>query len=80
VERSFEDQVPVGPERAAAIVDGNVRAGVTWIHSYVSGDGLRMYCVYEAASPESVRRAARLSGLTVDAITEVSLLDPYPFT
>jgi hypothetical protein len=79
VERSFEGPAPSAPERVAAILGGNDRVGVTWIHSYVSGDGHQMYCLYEAPSPEAVRRAARLNGLPVDAITEVALVDPFPY-
>jgi hypothetical protein len=37
------------------------------------------YCVYDAPSPEAVRRTARSNGLPVDRIVEVSVLDPYAF-
>lgn len=55
----------------------NAEDDVTWIHSYVTGDKKRTFCIYDAPSPEAVRRAARLNKLPVDRITEVRVLDPY---
>lgn len=60
-------------------LEANARVEVTWLHSYVSADRRRMYCLYEARSPEAVRRAATLSGLPVETITEIVLLDPYSY-
>jgi Nickel responsive protein SCO4226-like len=61
----------------AEIVERNTDAGVTWLHSYVSRDQHRSFDVYDAPSPEAVRRASTRNGLDVDSITEVSVLDPY---
>jgi uncharacterized protein DUF4242 len=38
-----------------------------------------MVCVYEAPSPEAIRKAARRSDLPVDRITRVRVLDPYSY-
>jgi hypothetical protein len=82
VERSFPDglNISVNHEGAAAsrmIVFNNAEEGVTWIHSYVSEDRKKSYCIYEAPSPEAVRRASRRNNLPVDRITDVRILDPY---
>jgi Protein of unknown function (DUF4242) len=82
VERTFPGglPVPVGAEGARsclAIVDRNADDGVTWLHSYVTGDGTATYCVYDAPTPEAIRRTATANGLPVDRITEVRVLDPY---
>jgi hypothetical protein len=82
VERSFSEglNISVNLEGAAAcrmIVLNNVEEGVTWIHSYVSDDRKKSYCIYEAPSPEAIRRAARRNNLPVDRITDVRILDPY---
>ncbi len=82
VERTFVDglQIPVNDEGKAAVssvVDHNAELGVTWVHSYVSGDKTKTYCIYDGPSPESIRTAAERNGLPVDHITEVSVLDPY---
>ena len=59
------------------IVFNNAEDGVTWIHSYVSDDGKKSHCIYDAPSPEAIRRTARRNNLPVDRITEVRVLDPY---
>jgi hypothetical protein len=82
VERTFPGGLPVpaGEEGAAScrsIVERNADDGVTWIHSYVANAGGTTYCVYDAPTPEAVRRTATANGLPVDRITEVRVLDPY---
>ena len=82
VERSFTDglEIPVSLEGAQvcqAVVDVNATQQVTWIHSYVSADKSKTFCVYDAPSPEAIREAATQNELPVDQITEVRVLDPY---
>ena len=82
VERSFPEglKIPVndeGAEMCRTFVLNNAEDNVTWIHSYVSDDGKKTFCAYEAPSPEAIRRTARRNNLPVDRITEVRVLDPY---
>ena len=82
VERTFPDglQIPLTEEGAQicrAVVANNADDLVTWVHSYVTDDKSRTYCIYDAPSPEAIRRAARRNSLPVDKITEVQVLDPY---
>ena len=82
VERTFPAglNVPVNSGGASAllkIVGANGDQGVTWVHSYVSSDKTRTYCIYDAPTPEAIRQVARRNELPVDNITEVSVLDPY---
>jgi hypothetical protein len=82
VERSFPEglRIPVndeGAEMCRTFVQNNAEDNVTWIHSYVSDDGKKTFCAYEAPSPEAIRRTARRNNLPVDRITEVRVLDPY---
>jgi hypothetical protein len=58
-------------------VERNGALGVTWLHSYVSKDGRRTFCVYEGPSPEAIRAAAARNRLPVERITQVRVLDPY---
>ena len=37
--------------------------GVTWLHSYVSEDKTKTFCVYDGPSPEAIRKSAAESGL-----------------
>ena len=50
---------------------------MTWLHSYVSEDRQKTFCVYDAPSPEAIRTTAALNELPVDRITKVHVLDPY---
>jgi len=82
IERSFPDGlgIPAGAAGAQAcreVIARNELDGVTWIHSYVSDDRVKTFCVYDAPSPEAVRKTAADVSLPVDAITEVRVLDPY---
>ena len=82
IERTFPDrlEIPVDAEGAglcSAVVNRNAEEGVTWVHSYVNPYKTKTFCVYDAPSPEAVRRAAERNGLPVDRITEVRVLDPY---
>ena len=82
VERTFPDglAIPVtdaGAQSCLTVVAANADDGVTWIHSYVTPDRKRTFCVYDAPTPEAIRRAANRNQLPVDRITEVRVLDPY---
>jgi hypothetical protein len=59
------------------VVGRNAREGVTWLHSYVSEDRRRTFCVYDGPDPEAIRRAASHNNLPVAQITQVRVLDPY---
>ncbi len=82
VERVFPDglHIPVTESGAAAclnVVDKNAVEGVTWVHSYVSEDKSKTFCIYDGPNPDSIRAAAERTGLPVTTITKVSVLDPY---
>lgn len=82
VERTFPEglEIPVNAEGAATclnVVGRNADFDVTWVHSYVSEDKRKTFCVYDGPSPEAVRRAADANGLPVDRVTLVRVLDPY---
>ena len=66
-----------GGELCQAVVERNTDDGVTWIHSYVSDDREKTFCVYDAPSPEAIRKTAARNDLPVDRITQVFVLDPY---
>ncbi len=82
VERSFPDglNIPVnmdGSKICLTVVSTNAEDNVTWIHSYVTKDKKKTFCIYDAPSPDAIRKAAKNNGLPVDNIIEVSVLDPY---
>jgi len=82
VERTFPAglALPANDDGAAmcrTVVACNADERVTWIHSYVTPDRQRSYCIYDAPDPEAIRRVAHRNGLPVDRMTEVRVLDPY---
>ena len=82
VERTFSEGLPVdaGGDGAAlclTVVERNADEGVTWVHSYVSEDRKKTFCVCDAPSPEAIRKTAARNDLPVDRITQVRVLDPY---
>jgi hypothetical protein len=82
VQRTFPEglHIPVadgGVDICRAVVERNAAEGVTWISSFVSEDKARTFCIYDAPTPEAIRKTAASNGLPVDQITQVSVLDPY---
>ena len=82
VERTFPDGLAIpmndqGAQICLTVVGNNLHDDVTWVHSYVTNDKKKTFCIYDAPSPEAIRRAASRNTLPVDRITEVSVLDPY---
>jgi hypothetical protein len=82
VERTFPNglNIPidkVGTDMCLTVVSNNAEDNVTWIHSYVTKDKKKTFCLYDAPSEEAIRKSAKMNGLPVDNITEVSVLDPY---
>ena len=82
VQRTFPHRlvIPVGDGGAdicRAVIERNDDDGVTWVHSYVSADKRTSFCVYDAPTPEAIRKTAARNDLPVDQITQVQVLDPY---
>jgi hypothetical protein len=82
VQRTFPEglEIPIangGAEVCRAVVERNAEKGVTWVHSYVTEDKRTAFCVYDAPTPEAIRKSAASNGLPVDQITRVRVLDPY---
>jgi hypothetical protein len=82
IERTFPDGLGLAPNQqgrqaANAVIENNAQHDVTWMHSYVTPDKKRTFCIYDAPSPEAIRKVAERNGLPVERITEVRVLDPY---
>ena len=82
IEREFPDGLSIPQDKAGAsicgkVIENNAEDGVTWIHSYVTPDHTRTFCIYDAPTPEAVHRAATRNKLPITQITEVRVLDPY---
>jgi hypothetical protein len=82
VQRTFPQglEIPIvdgGAEMCRTVVERNAEEGVTWVHSYVSADKRTTFCIYDAPSPEAIRKTAVRNELPDDRITRVQVLDPY---
>ena len=82
VERTFTMGLDIplsleGAEACMRVVDRNAELGVNWLHSYVTRDKGKTFCVYDGPDEETIRRAAHRNHLPVDRITRVAVLDPY---
>ena len=82
IERTFPaglsiPQTAEGAKAVQGVVDRNAKEGVTWVHSYVSPDRTKTFCIYDGPSPEAIRKVAEHNQLPVDMITQVTVLDPY---
>jgi hypothetical protein len=82
IERTFPAglTIPTTKEGSIAccgVVDNNAEEHVTWVHSYVSPDRTKTYCIYDGPSEDAVRKAGERNQLPIDKITQVRVLDPY---
>jgi hypothetical protein len=82
VERNFPDglKIPMNEDGARAclsVVLQNSGKGVTWIHSYVTEDLKKTFCIYDAPSVDAIRAVAAKNNLPVEQVTPVRVLDPY---
>lgn len=84
IERTFTDKIDLpslefGVPHHLEFIENNTLDGVTWVQSYIVPDKNKSYCIYDAPSPEALRRAAQRNRLPIDRITEVRVLSPYAY-
>ncbi len=72
IERQFGEQLDPTIEGLEGINAINDEEAVRWITSFLSADKRKTYCLYEAESPEAIRRAAERAGIPADVVTELS--------
>jgi hypothetical protein len=72
IERRFADELEVNAGVADGVRRVNEEEGVQWLHSFLSADKRKTYCLYEAPSAQAIRSAAERAGLPADVIVEVA--------
>jgi hypothetical protein len=72
IERNFAAALNPSAVDLKAIGDINAIVGVKWLHSFLSADKRKTYCLYEAESGDAIREAARRAGLPADIVMELS--------
>ena len=75
IERSVpglsREELTAAGKRSVAVLEDMPH--VRWIRSYVSDIEGKIYCEYDAPSPEAIREHARRAGVPVDRIAEIAL-------
>ena len=72
IERRYAEVVEASAEAADGINRINDEEGVRWLYSFLSADKRKTYCLYEAPSPDAIRRAAVRAGVPADVVVEVT--------
>lgn len=71
IERRYAELMEPDAEVAGVINEINADEDVRWLMSFLSVDKRRSFCLYEAESPDALRRAAARAGLPADVIVEL---------
>jgi hypothetical protein len=69
-----QDELQEAAARSTRVSDEEMSADVRWIRTYVLNEAsgsLGTICIYEATSPEALRRHAELAHLPIDEIIPV---------
>lgn len=81
IEREIPGAGELTPEQLKAIshtscgVLRNLGPEIQWVHSYVTDD--KIYCVYNAANEELIRRHAQEGGFPANVVSRVrTIIDP----
>jgi len=72
IERNFAQGLNATTAELKAVVDINAKVGVKWLHSFLSADKRKTYCLYEAENGDAIREAARRAGLPADIVIELA--------
>jgi len=72
IERNFATELNASTNDLRAVVDINTVLGVKWLHSFLSADKRKTYCLYEAENGDAIREAARRAGLPADIVMELA--------
>ncbi|HVD29682.1 MAG TPA: nickel-binding protein [Mycobacteriales bacterium] len=72
IERRFVDEFEASAEDVDGVNRINDEEGVRWLYSFLAADKRKTYCLYEAPSPDAIRRAAARAGIPADIVVEVS--------
>ena len=72
IERNFAKEFNASANDLKAVGDINALVGVKWLHSFLTADKRKTYCLYEAESGDAIREAARRAGLPADIVIELA--------
>lgn len=76
VERNFAKKLKLSAESMHQINDITNELGAHWLYSFLSADGKKTYCLYEARDPQQLLEHAKVVGIPANVIVEVSRFWP----
>jgi hypothetical protein len=74
IERTFAEvlDADIDEEDDAVTEALNDELGLEWVHTFLTADRTRTYCLYESPNAELLQEHARRLGIPADAIVEVT--------
>ncbi len=76
VERNFEEKLNLSSESLDQINEITNEIGARWLTSFLSADGKKTYCLYEAKDPEQIMEHSKIVGIPADEIVQVDRFWP----
>lgn len=76
VERNFAEKIKLSDDSINQINDVTGQLGAEWLSTFLSADGKKTYCLYEASDPELLQKHAKVIGIPADEIVEVNRMWP----
>jgi hypothetical protein len=76
VERNFAEKLDLDSDSVKQINDITNEIGARWLTSFLTADGKKTYCLYEARDPEQLLEHARVVGIPADEIVQVDRFWP----
>jgi hypothetical protein len=76
VERNFAEKLDLDSDSVKQINEITNEIGARWLTSFLTADGKKTYCLYEARDPEQLLEHARVVGIPADEIVQVDRFWP----
>lgn len=76
VERNFAEKLDLDSDSVKQINDITNEIGARWLTSFLTADGKKTYCLYEARDPEQLLEHAKVVGIPADEIVQVDRFWP----
>ena len=80
IERNFAERLDLDATAIDEFNTYNANADLRWFFSFLSADKKKTYCPYEAPDREALIKQAEDLGIPLDALVEVSEVNPQMFT
>ena len=76
VERNFDQELDISSDQLDQINQITSEIGAHWLTTFLSADGKKSYCLYEASDKEQLRQHSKVVGIPADEILEVNRMWP----